>query len=892
MNPTVKGLEALPLRHRFLVVPFLGLVLIAALTGAFVYESHRQNRLVEEIANNDMVALDRLTSLFVSLSQEHMGIFDLLQDTSRMEGDVLYLQADARLEKIRASARSLERALNEERIERTKSSPSDGILREELLKRVQQYRKTSAAAVELAPVRPSLASRELAKANERFVSMNEVFMALIDSERRAVRDEMAASVARNRSSGLLLTAAGVFFAGLLLVLSLLFSRMLTRSLDSQLKALVALGEEAGARLDETQRVDEITRMESTIAAFRESLSTIKQHERDLLDLNSKLQHARDGLEQRVAERTMELNYLNEELTSEIARRVDVEQHLKIYAELIRATSESAVLATPDGKIFEVNPAYERMTGYRREEVVGTNLGHRLKEVVSEESLKQIRKSLSAEGHWSGELPVRRKNGETFPAWVTANEVRDEEGRLQYIVTLCRDITELKRSEQQLHSLAFYDPLTGMANRALFADRLKMALAAGARSGSRFAVMYVDLDRFKYVNDTLGHTAGDHLLVEIARRISTSVREADTVARIGGDEFAVLTQEISDEEQALSLADRIIASVRQPIAVDGQAVFVGASIGISFFPSDGRDAETLRKYADLALYEAKQAGRGLRRRFSADLISQAKQRLSLSVQIETALAQDELVLFYQPIVSAATSSMVGVEALLRWEKPGGETVPPAVFIPHAEESGLIHRIDRWVIERACRDAADWHKTYGRSLHMSVNLSSVTVQQENLPEYVAEVLGRSGLAPHLLCLEITETAVMNNPISAGAVLEKIAALGVGIALDDFGTGYSSLTHLVQFPISQIKLDRSFVSRIGKDDASELIIRALLKLAGSLHLSVVSEGVETALQQEFLAAAGSALLQGYHFGRPQAAEQFVDVFLAGALIQQEARDVEPLA
>ena len=384
------------------------------------------------------------------------------------------------------------------------------------------------------------------------------------------------------------------------------------------------------------------------------------------------------------------------------------------------------------------------------------------------------------------------------------------------------------------------------------------------------VIYLDLHRFKYVNDTLGHAAGDRLLIEISQRIGRCLRSSDTLARMRGDEFTILLPQLGAEPDAVQIAERISEAVGKAVQLGDESVYVGASIGISYFPKDGRDAETMQKNADVAMYEAKEAGRGQHRVFSPEMLAKGNQRVSLSVQIDAALRNNEFTLVYQPMVNLATGRPEGVEALIRWQKPGGEWVAPAMFIPHAEQAGLIKKIDCWVLERACGEATTWSQNDGCDLAVCVNLSAVSMQQPDMAKLIKDILQRTGLPPGRLNLEITENAVKADPNAAQAMLEEVTSLVVSFSVNDFGTGYSSLSYLSQFPINCLKLDRLFVERIGKDKASEEVIQTLLQLARKLELRVVAEGVEQHSQQKFLTNAGCEIMQGYHFVRPMPGDQ----------------------
>jgi len=449
-------------------------------------------------------------------------------------------------------------------------------------------------------------------------------------------------------------------------------------------------------------------------------------------------------------------------------------------------------------------------------------------------------------------------------------------------------TALKCSEEQLQRLAFYDGLTGLPNRALLNDRLRMALAAAARQGELIAVMYLDLDGFKDVNDTLGHAAGDGLLIEIGQRIGRCIRGSDTLARTGGDEFTVLLANAGSTEDVTLIAQRIIEAVALPIDVSGQVVRVGTSIGISFYPDDGQDAETLQIAADLAMYKAKKAGRGQYRVFESGLVAGRYDVVSFSAALEAALANEEFVLFYQPIVNAASGRIERVEALLRWRKPGTGLTLPEGFIPHADD-GLMRRIDAWVLERACRDARRWLKN-GVGPAVSVNLSAASLQHAAMADSVAAALESAGLEPRLLSLEVSERALVANPREVREALEAIAALGVGLSLDDFGTRESSACELACYPLDCVKLDLALVNRIGEDPVVEERIRALRAIAARLGLRVVAEGVEHAHQQAFLAELGCDLMQGYRFVRPMPGDMLPDWLAAnGALLALKAKHAE---
>jgi len=555
-----------------------------------------------------------------------------------------------------------------------------------------------------------------------------------------------------------------------------------------------------------------------------------------------------------------------------------EQNLRIYAEVIRSTGESVIITDPEGKVVEINPAYQRATGRSRDDMIGTKLHVPGRDPHPEGFYRELWSELKAQGYWTGEIMDRRNDGESFPCWALFNAVRDEHGKPIHYVCVMRDITTLKQNERQLEKLAFHDALTGLPNRALFKDRLTVALAGAASQESMLGVIYLDLDRFKYVNDTRGHAAGDRLLIEIGKRIGACLRPSDTLARMGGDEFTILLPHLAAESDAVQLAEKIIEAVGRAVQLDDESVYVGASIGISYFPKDGQDAEAMQKNADMAMYEVKEAGRGQYRVFSEEMLAKWNRRVLLSAQIDAALRNDEFSLVYQPMVNLATGRLESVDALIRWQQPNEEWVEPSLFLPHAEQAGLIRKIDCWVLEHACRDAANWSRNDGRDLAVGVNLSAVSMQQPGMARLVKNILQKTGLPANRLNLVITESAVKADPNAAQAMLEEVASLGVHFSVNDFGVGYSSMSYLSQFPINCLKLDRLFIDRIGKDRASEEVIQTILHLARKLDLRVVAEEVEQPIQQVFLAKAGCEIMQGSHFVRPMPGEQLAQWLSAG--------------
>ncbi|WP_176511995.1 phosphodiesterase DibA [Pseudomonas faucium] len=550
------------------------------------------------------------------------------------------------------------------------------------------------------------------------------------------------------------------------------------------------------------------------------------------------------------------------------RREDRER-LRMAAAVFDSTLEGVLVTDRDGLIVHVNRAFMRITGYQQDEVLGQRPSKFKSGRHGVPFYQQIYATLAEKGEWSGEIWNRRKNGEIYPQWQTICAIRDDSGELTHYVAVFSDISAIKHSEQELAYLANHDPLTGLPNRLLFNDRVEHALAAAEANKRGCALLLLDLDHFQSINDGLGHTIGDQLLKLVGERLRELLGNGVTLARLGGDEFAVLAENCQEVGQAGKLAQSIIERLREPFAFDGHRLFIGASVGISLFPSDALGAEQLLRNADSALFKAKNNGRGCYALYTEELTAHAQHRVETAGELRRALEQDELRVFYQPVFDLFTARMVGVEALVRWQHPLRGLVPPGEFIPIAERTGLIADIDAWVLRRACRQMVQWQEN-GRKLEfVAVNLSSRLFGQRDLYRQVAEVLHDTGLDPALLELEVTESAVMEDPEVALEQLHRLRELGLNLAIDDFGTGYSSLLRLKRLPVQKLKIDQGFVAGLPLDDDDIAIVRVIIALARSMGMQVHAEGIEQAEQARFLLEQQCQLGQGYWFGRPVPAQ-----------------------
>jgi two-component system CheB/CheR fusion protein len=478
--------------------------------------------------------------------------------------------------------------------------------------------------------------------------------------------------------------------------------------------------------------------------------------------------------------------------------------------------------------------------------------------------------IHADGWWQGEIWNRRKNGDLYLEWLSINTVKDQDGKVVNYVAMFSDITVVRESQHRVEFLATHDDLTGLPNRTLFNDRLTLAIARASRSKENVAVMFIDLDNFKVINDTLGHDAGDKLLKQASSRLLEGVRTEDTVARLGGDEFVVLVEGAERHEAALT-AQRLIKSVSMSYLLEGRECFVSASIGISVFPEDAADVNGLMRNADAAMYRAKEQGKNSFQFFTSELAEQASQRMDIETGLRYAIDQSELLLEYQPQVNLATDTVVGVEALVRWRRDG-KSLPPAVFIPIAEESHLIVAVDEWVLAQACRQIAAWDKAGLPVFSVSINMSARHFRKSDMVSDIIRIVTESGVAPNRICLEITEGVLMDVE-RAQRMLAELVDFGLRISLDDFGTGFSSLSYLKRFPIHELKIDKSFVDGLAANADDRAIATTIIALASNLGMKVVAEGVEDAEQNGELQLLGCGHGQGYWYARPMSAEMFTD-------------------
>jgi diguanylate cyclase (GGDEF)-like protein/PAS domain S-box-containing protein len=561
---------------------------------------------------------------------------------------------------------------------------------------------------------------------------------------------------------------------------------------------------------------------------------------------------------------------------DITERIQSEEGLRLAASVFECSREGILITTAgdDPRILRTNRAFTEITGYLPEEIIGQNPSV-LKSGRQDESFyREMWQIIITQGAWHGEIWNRRKNGEIYPEWVSITAVKDAQGNTTHYVAILEDLSEIKHTQGKLEEMANHDPLTGLPNRRLLNELLEHAIRRAGREQGKIAVLFIDLDRFKIVNDTLGHQVGDALLTQVSERISHAIRESDLLARLGGDEFIVVMDSLRNEDAAAAVARKIIHVVAQPFYIDAHEIFIGASIGISLYPIDGQSPADLIKSADIAMYQVKNESRNNFCFYSSDLSASRNERFALESELRHAIERNQMELFYQPQVRLDNNALIGAEVLVRWRHPELGLISPAKFIPLAEETGLILPIGEWVLRETARQIGRW-SDHGYSLQsVSVNVSGVQIQRSNFSDTLYGVLVETGCNPAMLELEITESTLMHNTEHVTAIIDRLKSLGVRLAIDDFGTGYSSMSHLKRLPMDKLKIDQSFVKDLPDDSQDAAIARAILALGHSMDLAVIAEGVETAGQADFLRKMGCEEAQGYHFGKPMPAAEFEHV------------------
>ena len=559
----------------------------------------------------------------------------------------------------------------------------------------------------------------------------------------------------------------------------------------------------------------------------------------------------------------------------ITERKLAQKELLLTAAVFENSAESIFITDAKGYVIRVNQSFTRITGFSREEIIGEHVSRFESDLVGDCDSETIQQILFNEGQWQGEMYYRNNEALSLPCWASFSVLRNENDRIDNFVGMFIDTSEQKASEERIQYLAYYDALTGLPNRSLFQDRLKTALTHSERSHNSVGLLFLDLDRFKPINDSFGHPVGDQLLKMVAKRLQSCIHEDDTVARMGGDEFAIVLNDLPEPDPVVNvisaICERILAAISEPFMLSGKEVITTASIGAVIYPQDGADTTELIKRVDTAMYHAKNGGKNNFQFYAEEMNVQAMERLVLENALHRAIVNEEFEVYYQPQFSASTKELTGMEALIRWMRPNEGMIPPAKFVPLAEEIGLIVPMGAWVLEEACQQWVQWQKEGYPVGRLSVNLSGRQFKDDDLLTTIVQIIENTGMDPHQLELELTESILMDDVKLTERVLEELKTMGVNVSVDDFGTGYSSLNYLKQFPIDCLKIDKSFIQTLPSDGEDKQIALAIIGIAHSMNLGVIAEGVETDEQLSFLAEHQCDTVQGFLFGGPMGAEDF---------------------
>ena len=556
--------------------------------------------------------------------------------------------------------------------------------------------------------------------------------------------------------------------------------------------------------------------------------------------------------------------------------------LSLAATVFDHSPDGIVLSDADNKILQINDAFTQLTGYTTEDVIGKDPKMLSSGDQSNEFYQAMWQKIHAQGKWSGEIYNRRKNGEVYPERLTIIAIKNEQNQLTHHIAIFNDISQQKKAEQHIHFLAHYDPLTHLPNRSLFNERLQHAILKSQRSHKSIALLFIDLDRFKEINDSFGHKAGDQLLIQVANDIKSCIRDTDNTARLGGDEFLITMEELTHNELIVNaplVATKILTALAHKYTLEMTQAYIGASIGIAIYPEDATTAATLLQAADMAMYHAKEQGKNNYQFYSTQLNEKAKRRAYIERELRLALSRNQLLLHYQPQYNIISKKVESFEALLRWQHPELGLIHPDEFIPIAEESGLIIKIGLWVLKTAVKQLLVWQKDINPTLLMAINVSVKQLESDNLSQSVQSILEITHLRPKFLELEVTENISIDDDSMTLANLHKLDSLGVQLSMDDFGTGYSNMSYLKKLPIGRIKIDRCFISDIPQDSNDEAIACAIIAMAESFNYNVIAEGIETKEQEEFLLNNGCHTGQGFLFSKPIAAEAATQLLLDNA-------------
>ena len=860
----MKALSRLGIVSQARLITWLAIVcgVLTVAAGSYVFSLYEDFR--REITEAEVPLLHRVAATNIELSSIQQDLMSLIDQARRrtLDEEAIYRHGKTLLDRADAVLQLLPRG--------SLDGAHPDIGSDDFRGQVARYRGTLVSAVEMLSVSVGMAETFVQRAALDALAVNRG-AALLQQQ---INADMAEEAQRMRTTLLYATvpiaAALLFTAGLTFLMLRSWAASLIRNVGSVQLTLSRL--RAGDTALPVTPVDasrESADLAASLEAFRGTL----------LELAA----LRADLESNVHDRTERLRAANEELSSRIERLRLTQRELHLFKRVFDSAAEAIFITALDGTILDVNDAYTTITGYPRDEVIGQNPRALASGRHDPELYRAMWDDVLRAGRWSGEIWERRRAGELYPQLLSITSVHDDQQQLINYVGVFTDITRIKSTEKQLEQLAFSDRLTGLPNRRLLFDRIEHAIGLAQRSQAYGAVLFLDLDRFKHVNDTLGHQVGDELLIEVAGRLSDSVREGDTVGRLAGDEFLVVIENLStDIAQATSKAqligEKIVATLAAPYTLGGKPVHASACVGIALFNADdlGR-VETLLTNADAAMYQAKRSGRGNVHFFDPKMQESIRARIDLERRLRVAVHEGHFRLVLQPQVDSQ-GSVVGAEALLRWHDPNGPPVSPAQFIPLAEEIHLIQDIGRWVLHEACRLLRSWRDDATLSrVPLAINVSGRQFCEPHFVADTTQALADHGVAPSRLKFELTESVVVADIDESIAKMRELQQRGIRLAMDDFGTGYSSLSYLRRLPFDQIKIDRSFVASMLRDRSDQFIVHSVVQMGQLLGIEVIAEGVETAEQRQALLTAGCSLYQGYLFGKPMPIEDF-EAFVRG--------------